>query len=137
MLVHIKNITQDGEEETKIEESEEEDEIPLVSNTHRILYNQPRFQQSGRFISYKKWMGLSSYDMKMMKFLFVSTKDFPFLSFLNFPFHIIDTKWKIMKFLFALTVGKIWLYPHLSHVHLKRMLQFLFSNHRLAIMSKM
>lgn len=54
MLVHIKNITQDGEEETKIEESEEEDEIPLVSNTHRILYDKPRFQQSARFISYKK-----------------------------------------------------------------------------------
>lgn len=34
MLVHIKNITQDGEEETKIEESEEEDEIPLVRITH-------------------------------------------------------------------------------------------------------
>lgn len=31
MLAHIKNITQDGEEETKIEDSEEEDDIPLVS----------------------------------------------------------------------------------------------------------
>lgn len=72
--------------------------------------------------------------MKMMKFLFVSMKEFPFLSFLNFPFLTIDTKLKIMKFLFALTIDKIWLYTHLSHVHLKRMLQFLFSNHRLAIM---
>lgn len=80
MLVHIKNITQDGEEETKIEESEEEDEIPLVSNTHRILYDKPRFQQSARFISYKKkWMGLSSYDMKMMK-VFLSFLSLTFLS---------------------------------------------------------
>lgn len=33
MLVHLKNITQDGENNTKIEDSEEEDEIPLVSFT--------------------------------------------------------------------------------------------------------
>ena len=35
MLAHIKNITQDGEEETKIEDSEEEDDIPLVSRGHK------------------------------------------------------------------------------------------------------
>lgn len=38
MLVHIKNITQDGEEETKIEESEEEDEIPLNASEIRASY---------------------------------------------------------------------------------------------------
>nr|XP_022307308.1 RISC-loading complex subunit tarbp2-like [Crassostrea virginica] len=38
MLAHIKNITQDGEEETKIEDSEEEDDIPLNASEIRSSY---------------------------------------------------------------------------------------------------
>ncbi|XP_048754575.1 RISC-loading complex subunit tarbp2-like [Ostrea edulis] len=38
MLVHLKNITQDGENNTKIEDSEEEDEIPLNASELRASY---------------------------------------------------------------------------------------------------
>ncbi|XP_062574436.1 RISC-loading complex subunit tarbp2-like [Saccostrea cucullata] len=38
MLVHIKNITQDGDDNTKIEDSEEEDEIPLNASELRASY---------------------------------------------------------------------------------------------------